>query len=233
MKMSFMVSKKLVIVVALLSFNFLFGCAGREFAPKKDILYYHKELPAAERAVADAQKAGKDKKCPIEFNAVKDMKDKAYETYWACRTDEAICIARNAIRNAKALCPSKNKPFPVKEECAVIDRMTIKVNFDFDKSEIREADEAQLKKAVNFVRKYRGANIRLEGFTDSIGTEEYNKALSERRANAVKNYLVKEGGIGEKEIKAVGYGESNPVASNKTEAGRAENRRVEILIMSK
>jgi outer membrane protein OmpA-like peptidoglycan-associated protein len=233
MKMSFMVSKRVVIVVALLSFSFLFGCAGREFAPKKDIWYYHKELPAAERAVADAQKAGKDKKCPKEFNIVKNMKDEAYNTYWACRTREAICMARNAIRNAKALCPSKNKPFPVKEKCAVIDRMTIRVNFDFDKSKIREADEAQLRKAVHFVRKYRGANIRLEGYTDSVGTEEYNNALSERRATAVKNYLVKEGGVGEKEIKAVGYGESNPVASNKTEAGRAENRRVEILILSK
>jgi outer membrane protein OmpA-like peptidoglycan-associated protein len=220
-------------MIALLSFSFLFGCAGRELAPKKGIWYYHKELPAAERAVADAQKAGKDKKCPKAFNAVKAMKDEAYETYWSCRTKEAICMARNTIKNAKLLCPSKGKPFPVKEKCAVIDRMTLRVNFDFDKSKIREADEAKLKKAVHFVRKYRGANIRLEGYTDSIGTEQYNNALSERRANAVKNYLVKEGGVSKKEIKAVGNGESNPVASNKTEEGRAENRRVEILIMSK
>ncbi|MFH0932966.1 MAG: OmpA family protein, partial [Nitrospirota bacterium] len=68
--------------------------------------------------------------------------------------------------------------------------------------------------------------------TDSIDSEEYNQALSERRAEAVKNYLVKEEAAEKSKISTVGYGESRPVASNDTEEGRDQNRRVEVLILS-
>jgi OOP family OmpA-OmpF porin len=71
-----------------------------------------------------------------------------------------------------------------------------------------------------------GLRVEVQGFTDSIGTEEYNQGLSERRADAVRNYLV-ERGVDPKIISSKGYGESNPVASNDTKEGRALNRRVE------
>jgi OOP family OmpA-OmpF porin len=71
-----------------------------------------------------------------------------------------------------------------------------------------------------------GLRVEVQGFTDSIGTEEYNQGLSERRANAVKDYLV-ERGVNPEKISAKGYGELNPVASNDTKEGRALNRRVE------
>ena len=92
----------------------LVGCArmGLEYAPKRDYLYYHKELPAAERAVEAARKAGKDKECPEEFKAVAKMKDSAYETYWACRTNEAIAMANDAASRANALCPPKKVVLP-------------------------------------------------------------------------------------------------------------------------
>ena len=114
----------------------------------------------------------------------------------------------------------------------VIDRLTIHVNFDFDKSVIRPADVAELQKAVDFVKKYPGYKVSLEGHTDSIGTDKYNQALSERRAAAVKAYLLKQGVVDSQKIKSVGYGESRPIADNKTKQGRFENRRVEILILS-
>ena len=120
----------------------------------------------------------------------------------------------------------------------VIDRLTIHVNFDFDKSDIRKADVAELKKAIDFVKKYHGAKVRLEGHTDSKGTEGYNQKLSERRAEAVRQYLIKEGAVESAMISATGYGELRPIAPNKTQdgkdnpKGRAENRRVEILIIS-
>jgi outer membrane protein OmpA-like peptidoglycan-associated protein len=208
-----------IIVIVLLSLNILIGCAGMEFAPKDGIWYYPKELTAADRAVEDARKAGKDKKCPEEFNNVKNMKDTAYKIYTSCRTKEGIDLAKDATKNAKAL-------------CKVIDRMTLMVNFDFDKSVIREGDKAKLKKAIDFVKKYPGFKIKIEGHTDYIGTEKYNQGLSERRAGAVMKYLVKGGGIDGKRLTAVGYGESKPVASNKTNEGRAKNRRVEILILA-
>jgi outer membrane protein OmpA-like peptidoglycan-associated protein len=71
----------------------------------------------------------------------------------------------------------------------------------------------------------------IEGHTDSIGTEAYNQGLSERRAAAVKNYLVKQGVPDGSRMTTVGYGESRPIADNKTPEGRFQNRRVEILIL--
>jgi outer membrane protein OmpA-like peptidoglycan-associated protein len=219
MKMNLLTTKIFFIVIVLLSVNLLIGCAGRVFAPKNGVWYYHKEMVDAEKALEAARKAGKDKKCPKEFNAVKDMNDTANEIYRACRTKEGIELAKDVTKNAKAL-------------CRVIDRMTLTANFDFDRSDIRGSDIEKLKRAVKFVKKYPGFKIKIEGYTCSIGTEKYNRGLSERRANAVKNYLVKEGRIDAKRITTIGYGESDPVASNNTKEGRAKNRRVEILILA-
>ncbi|MGA2468404.1 MAG: OmpA family protein, partial [Thermodesulfobacteriota bacterium] len=90
----------------------------------------------------------------------------------------------------------------------------------------------ELPKAVAFVKKYPGTKIRLDGYTDSIGTDAYNMKLSEKRATAVKDYLIKEAGVDSSKITAVGHGEADPVADNKTPEGRAKNRRVEISILS-
>jgi len=70
------------------------------------------------------------------------------------------------------------------------------------------------------------------GHTDSVGTDSYNQGLSERRANAVKDYLTAQG-IKASRLTARGYGESRPVASNDTDEGRAENRRVELIVLDK
>ncbi len=114
----------------------------------------------------------------------------------------------------------------------VIDKMTLLLHFDFDKAIIKDIDIPQLKKAVEFVKKYPQSKVSLEGHTDSIGTEQYNQKLSEKRADAVKKYLLKEGACTESKISAKGYGELNPVDTNKTKEGRANNRRVEVLILS-
>ncbi len=124
-------------------------------------------------------------------------------------------------------------PPPPPPAPTVMDRMIIHINFDFNKSVIRNIDKAEMQRAINFVRKYPVAQITVEGHTDDIGTEQYNQSLSERRAEAVKKYLVKEGGIDETKISTIGYGESKPVTLNDTAEGRAANRRAEILVLSK
>jgi outer membrane protein OmpA-like peptidoglycan-associated protein len=222
-----MPKKYFFIIAVLITLSFLIGCTSMQMTPRKDFLFHPKELVDADRALKEARAAGKDKECPEDFKAVENMVNKAFETYRSCRTKEAIEMAKDATNKAKALCPGK----PVKVE-KVIDRLTLRVNFDFNKSDIRENDIAELQKAVRFIRKYPGAKVRLEGHTDSIGTEEYNQRLSERRAEAVKDYLVKEGATRASKISTVGYGESRPVASNDTEEGMALNRRVEVLILS-
>jgi len=110
--------------------------------------------------------------------------------------------------------------------------LTLHVNFDFDKATIRSADTAELQKAIDFVKRYPGYKISIEGHTDSMGTERYNQRLSERRAAAVKEYVLKHGVADGARLKTKGYGKSKPIADNSTEKGRFDNRRVEILILS-
>jgi outer membrane protein OmpA-like peptidoglycan-associated protein len=104
------------------------------------------------------------------------------------------------------------------------------VHFDFDKATIRADARPVLDEAIHILQTEGGVAVIAEGHTDSIGTEAYNQKLSVRRANAVKDYLVK-GGIAPSRIQTEGFGESQPVASNDTPQGRAQNRRVELRVL--
>ncbi len=101
--------------------------------------------------------------------------------------------------------------------------------FAHDSDEITAATKENLTKLSGTLNKYDDTNILIEGHTDATGTDEYNKKLSDRRASSVKNYL-KDQGIASKRIEDVGYGESQPIADNETQAGRQKNRRVEVAI---
>jgi outer membrane protein OmpA-like peptidoglycan-associated protein len=127
--------------------------------------------------------------------------------------------------------PPPPPPSVTKPAAKIIDKMTLRVNFDVDQAIIRPGDKAALDKVIAFVKKYPDAKIELDGYTDDRGTEAHNLRLSESRAQAVKQYLIKEAGVVPSRILTFGRGESNPVADNKTERGRFENRRVEILIL--
>lgn len=102
--------------------------------------------------------------------------------------------------------------------------------FDFDKYDIKPAAYPILDEALMVYEKNPGIKVEVQGYTDSIGTEEYNLGLSKRRADAVRDYLVSKG-VDPTAISTKGYGESNPVASNDTKEGRALNRRVEFAAM--
>ena len=100
------------------------------------------------------------------------------------------------------------------------------VLFDFDSYDIKPGAYPILDEALIVYEKNPGIKVEVQGYTDSIGSEEYNLGLSERRAKAVESYL--EGrGVDPDAISAKGYGEANPVAPNDTKEGRAKNRRVE------
>jgi outer membrane protein OmpA-like peptidoglycan-associated protein len=104
------------------------------------------------------------------------------------------------------------------------------VNFDFDKYNIRPDAVPILEQACSILKQEANINVQCQGHTDSIGTEAYNQRLSERRANAVREWLVK-CGISPSRLSAKGFGEANPVASNATPGGRAQNRRTELLVV--
>jgi OOP family OmpA-OmpF porin len=117
-------------------------------------------------------------------------------------------------------------PAPVRDTEAVIMNFA-DVNFDFDKAVLRPTADAKIDEAVAYMKSHDVDNFELRGYTDSIGTDAYNLKLSQRRADAVRNAMIKKGAPADK-IVAKGYGESNPIASNKTKEGRAQNRRVEM-----
>lgn len=104
------------------------------------------------------------------------------------------------------------------------------VTFDFGKAQIKPSFTSSLDKVADVIVKY-GSQGRVVGHTDSTGDAAYNQQLSERRAQSVKNYLVANG-VADYQLTVEGRGEMEPRDSNVTEAGRALNRRVEILISS-
>lgn len=105
-------------------------------------------------------------------------------------------------------------------------------NFEFDSAKLRSEDITKLNEVVSFTEKYKDTQLEASGHTCSIGTEAYNQKLSERRAESVKAYLVKKG-VDSQRIVTVGYGETKPMADNKTREGRELNRRVEICTVLK
>jgi outer membrane protein OmpA-like peptidoglycan-associated protein len=102
------------------------------------------------------------------------------------------------------------------------------LHFETGKADITPDSEASLNDAVNALKEHPDWKIRVEGFTDNVGSREANLKLSTDRANAVMNWLA-EHGIDRSRLSAKGYGEARPVASNSTDEGRAKNRRVEIV----
>jgi OOP family OmpA-OmpF porin len=113
-------------------------------------------------------------------------------------------------------------PIPLKEKITI----TLLVEFDFDNDEVKFMYHDDIEKVANLLKAYPKTNAELEGHTDSIGSEEYNMDLSKRRAESVKNYIVETFGIDAARISTVNYGESQPVTTNETAAGRQNNRRV-------
>ena len=106
-------------------------------------------------------------------------------------------------------------------------RVELDVKFDFDKAVVKEESQGDIKSLADFMSQYPQTTTVVEGHTDSVGTDAYNQGLSERRANAVRDVLVNQYGLGSDRVSSVGYGESRPVADNATAEGRAINRRVE------
>ena len=103
--------------------------------------------------------------------------------------------------------------------------------FGFDSAELTSQTKQNLDKMAEILKKYEDTEILIEGHTDATGSAEYNQKLSERRADAVAKYLRSEN-VARKRLDTVGYGKNQPVASNDTDAGRKQNRRVEVVIVA-
>ncbi len=110
--------------------------------------------------------------------------------------------------------------------------MPFMIEFEFNRSDIKEESFKAIDKVAASLKEIPSLKIEIRGHTDIVGKEDYNKLLSEQRANAIKNYLVKNG-IDENRITVVSYGSTKPVAPNDTEVNRQLNRRTEFVILSR
>jgi outer membrane protein OmpA-like peptidoglycan-associated protein len=123
-------------------------------------------------------------------------------------------------------------------EVVRVDEETLQVSFDsdilfaVDSAALSQSARDELNEFAGVMGRYPKTAIVVQGHTDSTGSEAYNQSLSERRANAVRNHLAAQG-VAPDRMAALGYGEDHPVAGNDSTAGRAQNRRVTILVRGK
>jgi len=137
------------------------------------------------------------------------------------RMDRQAAEIQKAIPNAEV----------IREGEGIIVKFDSGILFDFDKTALKDAAKSNVQSLAASLNQYPDTDIKIIGHTDSKGTETYNQGLSERRAAAVKAYAVSQG-VPSSRLVTIGKGFSEPIADNETEAGRAANRRVEIVIVA-
>lgn len=114
-------------------------------------------------------------------------------------------------------------------EQGIITKLKSDILFDTGKSDLKPAAKSNISKLAEILKKYPENVITVKGYTDSVGSDDLNKSLSEKRAQAVKDSLAL-GGVPNETLSTLGMGKENPVGDNKTTEGRSKNRRVEIEI---
>ena len=113
------------------------------------------------------------------------------------------------------------------EDVKKITQIASKIFFETNSDKLKVASLVQLDELAEILQRYPEANLTVEGHTDDVGEDAYNMTLSQKRTESVKTYLMGKG-IFESRLTAIGYGETKPIADNKTSIGRAKNRRVEL-----
>jgi OOP family OmpA-OmpF porin len=227
--------------------NMMFGCAAYEVNSKRGNVpgyLIRSEMQESDRAVESARQAGKDKICPVEFKAAEDAKNNAYDVFRACHTEEGAALAKQATDKANALCPSQPaaaavvvpeaplEPIPAAEPTP--ERMkycvSLDIEFDINKADIRPQYNDEVAKVGDFMKKYPTTTAVIEGYTDEVGSVEYNLQLSQRRAESVVKSLVDKFGIDPARLSAKGYGKSRPITDNASDAAKQKNRRIVAVI---
>lgn len=176
--------------------------------------------------------------CPdTDGDGVEDRNDKCPSVAGAIAGEGCPDTDGDGVFNNVDKCPDvagsvANKGCPeIKKE--VIQKIALAakgINFENGKSVITASSFKSLDDLVTLLNTYPGASVEIQGHTDNNGTPEANKTLSQERANAVKRYL-SAGGVSEVRMTAIGYGQEMPLADNKTEAGKAKNRRVDFKLV--
>ena len=170
-------------------------------------------------------------------DGVPDSADKCPGTPAGVKVDSSGCPLDDdgdGVPNYLDKCPDTAPNTQVDANgCAIkIAVMYIHFAFDSDRILLNEGDTGpSLARAIQLLSERPGDQVRIVGHTDNVGSDSYNQSLSERRAEAVRQYLIDNGGIDSSRMEWAGRGESQPSVSNQTPEGRAQNRRVELELM--
>ncbi|MFO8090475.1 MAG: OmpA family protein [Desulfatiglandaceae bacterium] len=213
------------------------GCAPKShFGVTNKALTAPPEFEQTELAIAKAEQSEGAKYCPEKISQAKALGREAVEAFWACRTGEAMGMLSRAGQLAEdaELCqPPEETPPPPPPEPEPEPALPTSLPsgyFEFDESTLLPEAQAKLDDVAVFMKDNPHVKVVIEGHTDAIGTEKYNMALGQRRAQSAEDYLEAKG-ISSSRISTVSYGETRPVASNATREGRAKNRRVDLFPM--
>jgi len=173
--------------------------------------------------------------CPLDSDkdGVADYLDKCPDTPLGAPVDKVGCPLDSdgdGVFDYLDKCPDTPKgikvdvngcPVPIKEKVSI----DLNVEFDTNSAVVKNIYEDRIQEVAAFLKAYPSVNAEIEGHTDSSGSDAYNLKLSQKRAESVMKHLADKG-IDPSRMKAVGYGESRPVADNNTKEGKQRNRRV-------
>ncbi len=163
-----------------------------------------------------------DDKCPNEAGPASNK-----GCPWADKDGDSVLDKDDKCPDVKGTVANNGCPEVTAQVQATLNEYAKTILFDTGKASIKSQSEVVLGDIIGILKEYSTAKFTVEGHTDSVGSEKLNQRLSDSRANSVKEYLVANG-IDAFRLSALGYGEAKPIDSNKSRAGRANNRRVEI-----
>ncbi len=216
-------NKTLLLLTVMIALLLMFsGCAK----------YPQEELDAAQQAVDEAKQAGAPNNCPDKYAAAEAKLTEAKQAADVDKDyEKAKVLAKDTIilANVAKGCPTPTPP-PTPPPATPAPSAKLKlpaVHFDFNRYNIRKMDLAKLNKSAKLIKEGNKTMI-IEGHCDERGTSEYNRALGERRAKSVRNYLISQG-VAAGKLNAISRGEDMPVDPGHNEAAWAKNRRASFI----
>ena len=183
------------------------------------------DFDQTDKAIKEAEQSPGARSCPDKIAEAKEMAKEGAEAYWQCMTVTGLAKLAKARELANEAASCKGRQAAVPKEVVVLKGVT----FAFNSAELTPASKGILDQWVTRIKGDTTIRVEVAGHTDNVGSDAYNQQLSQRRAKSVVDYFVSQG-VPADRLKAVGYGKTKPLASNNTEEGRAENRRVELQI---
>ncbi len=166
--------------------------------------------------------ADKDDECPNEAGPAENK-----GCPWADKDGDSVLDKDDQCPDVAGTVANNGCPEVTEEVQKQLNDYAKTILFDTGKASLKPETTSVFVDIIRILGEYPTAKFTVEGHTDSVGSEKLNQSLSEKRANSVRDFLIAEG-IGAARLTAIGYGEAQPIASNKTRSGRKENRRTEI-----